>query len=444
MERRLPNPVKKVIDKLESCGFSGYIVGGCVRDYLLGKTPKDFDMTTDATPEEVMKCFKDYRVIETGIAHGTVTVMLDGLSIEITTHRTETVYSDNRHPDTVSFSKNIMDDLSRRDFTMNAMAYHPRYGLIDLYGGAKDIEDKVIRCVGDPNQRFNEDALRILRGLRFASDLGFEIEENTRQAIFDCRELLRLISVERITAELTRLLCGQNVKAVLLDAVSVIAVMIPELLPMVGFDQKTPYHCYDILTHTAVSIENIQPVAHLRWAMLFHDVGKPETYTNDDRNIGHFYGHSELSQKIAVSRMRALKMDRKTISQVSTLVKYHAVPLEPTKKCIKRWLKRLSQPLFQDLLAVKYADISAKTPGNTKRLEILEAVEVLLKEIVSENECFSRKGLAVNGHDLITMGIDDGKEIGRILDVLLEAVIDEKLENTRDILIKKVKEIKKC
>ena len=251
MERQLPPPVIKVINELESCGFSGYIVGGCVRDYLLGKTPMDFDMTTDASPKEVMECFKNHRVIETGIAHGTVTVVLDGLPIEITTHRTESDYSDKRHPDTVTFSKNISDDLSRRDFTMNAMAYHPRHGLIDLYGGAKDIKDKVIRCVGDPNQRLNEDALRILRGLRFASDLGFEIEENTRLAIFDYRELLKLISVERINVELTRLLCGKNAKVVLLNWVAVIGVMIPELLPMVVLIRKRPI--------TAMMCSPIQP-----------------------------------------------------------------------------------------------------------------------------------------------------------------------------------------
>lgn len=442
MKFELPDPVLEVIEKLEICGFCGYLVGGCVRDFLLGTNPLDFDMTTDATPTEVKECFRDYRVIETGIAHGTVTVILEGFPIEITTHRIETGYSDKRHPDTVLFTKNIEDDLARRDFTINAMAYHPGKGLIDLFGGKKDLEEGVIRCVGDPKCRFNEDALRILRGLRFASVLGFDLEENTRRALFENRELLKAISVERISIELTKLLCGKNVKNLLIEAVPVLGVMIPELLPMKDFDQKNSHHCYDVLTHTAVALENIQPIPHLRWAMLFHDVGKPGTYTEDDRNIGHFYGHSQLSEKIAVSRLHALKMDNKTISQVGTLVKYHAAPLEPSKKSIKHWLNRLSQPLFLDLLAIKHADISAKSPGKVKQLEILEVVEGLLKEIISENECFSRKDLAVNGRDLMAMGIENGQEIGRILDVLLEKVIDGKFENTREILLEKARSLK--
>ncbi|MBK5245300.1 MAG: HD domain-containing protein [Eubacteriaceae bacterium] len=442
MKFELPEAVQKAIEKLELCGFCGYLVGGCVRDYLLGKKPVDFDMTTDASPAEVKKCFKDYRVIETGITHGTVTVILEGFPLEITTHRIETGYSDKRHPDRVLFTKNIAEDLARRDFTMNAMAYHPSKGLIDLFGGEKDLSDQMIRCVGDPNRRFNEDALRILRGLRFASVLGFYLEERTKKALFENRELLKAISVERIAIELTKLLCGKNVRDVLINGVAVIGVMIPELLPMEEFNQKNPHHCYDVLTHTAVALENILPIPHLRWAMLFHDAGKPGTYTEDSRNIGHFRGHSQLSEKIAVSRLQALKMDNKTISQVRTLVKYHTTPLEPSKKSIKRWLNRLSKPLFLDLLAVKHADILAKSPGNVKRLETLEAVQVLLQEIISENECFSLKDLAVNGSDLIELGINNGEEIGRILKMLLEGVIDEEFGNTREILLEKAKELK--
>lgn len=444
MNLQLPDAIRKVIEKLEYCGFSGYLVGGCVRDYLLGKIPKDFDMTTDATPTEVMNCFRENRVIETGIAHGTVTVILDGFPIEITTHRTETGYSDKRHPDAVLFTKNIRDDLARRDFTINAMAYHPSQGLIDLFGGKKDIEDQIIRCVREPNRRFNEDALRILRGLRFASVLKFRIEENTRRAIFENRDSLKAISVERVAIELTKLLCGENARAVVTDGVSVLGVMIPELLPMVGFDQKNCHHCYDIFLHTVVALENIKPIPHLRWTMLFHDMGKPEKFTEDDQGTGHFYGHSQLSEEIARSRLTALKMDKNTIAKVCTLIKYHGVHLEPTKRCIKRWLNRLSEPLFLDLLAVKRADVLAKSPASMIRLETLNEIQNMMEEIISRNECFSRKNLAVNGSDLIKMGIEDGQEIGRILEVLLESVIEERIKNTREILMEKAKELNKC
>jgi len=444
MKLQLPDSIQKVIEILRHCGFCGYLVGGCVRDYLMGKPPLDFDMTTDATPTEVMHCFRDYRVIETGIAHGTVAVALEGLSIEITTHRTETSYSDKRHPDAVIFTKNIEDDLARRDFTMNAMAYHPSQGLIDLFGGKKDIENQVIRCVGDPNRRFNEDALRIIRGLRFASVLGFELEKNTRMALFENRKLLKAISVERLSTEFTKLLCGENVKAVVINGVKVLGVIIPELLLMEDFDQMNPHHCHDVLTHTLVALENIKPIPHLRWTILFHDMGKPETFTQDDRGIGHFRGHGQVSERIARLRLSALKMDKNTISQVCTLVKYHDYPLEPNKKSIKRWLNRLSKPLFLDLLAVKRADISAQAPDHPERLETLEAVQCLMAEIISQNECFSRKDLAVNGRDLIGMGIENGPEVGRILEVLLEEVIDERIENTREMLMEKAKELNKC
>ncbi|MGV8906937.1 MAG: CCA tRNA nucleotidyltransferase [Acetobacterium sp.] len=441
MKLQLPDSVKKVIEKLALCGFCGYLVGGCVRDYLLGKEPIDFDMTTDATPTEIKNCFKEDRVIDTGIAHGTVTVILEGFAIEITTHRIETTYSDKRHPDAVLFTKNIEDDLARRDFTINAMAYHPEQGFIDLFGGKKDIKDRVIRCVGNPRRRFNEDALRILRALRFASVLGFELEENTRMAIFEDRESLKDISAERIATEIAKLLCGENVKNVLIDAVEILGVMIPELLPMEGFNQNNHHHCYDVLAHTAVALENIQPIPHLRWAVLFHDIGKPETYHLDNLGIGHFYGHSKVSEKIARFRMNALRIDKNTISQVCTLVKYHDCQVELSKKSVKRWLNRLSEPLFLDLLALKKADTLAKAPGKIERLKNLEIIQRLLAEIIAGNECFSRKDLRVNGNDLIAMGIKDGQAIGRILELLLDMVIDEALENNREILLEKAKEL---
>lgn len=444
MKLKLPAPVKTAFTQLENCGYCGYLVGGCVRDYLLKTTPVDFDMTTDARPDQIIACFKDYRVIETGIRHGTVTVIIDGLCIEITTHRIEGTYSDKRHPDAVAFAKNIEDDLARRDFTINALAYHPQKGLIDLFGGAADIKNKIIRCVGDPQKRMAEDALRILRGLRFAAGLGFELESKTRAAIRQNCGQLREISAERIAVELTKLICGKNAKAIILEETAVLGVVIPELLAAKDFDQKNPHHCYDVLTHTAVALAILPPVPRLRWTMLFHDLGKPATYTEDDKGIGHFKGHSKLSEAMARERLTALKMDKTTIEQVCKLVKYHDTLIEVDKKIIKRWLNRLTEPLFRDLIAIKRGDNLAQAPQYHSRLDDLKKLEKLLDEVIAENACFSLKDLAVNGNDLLALGIENGPEIGQILNQLLEGVMDESYENQKDILIKKAKELQLC
>lgn len=442
MKLELPQAVLTVFERLEAGGYRGYLVGGCVRDFLLAKIPVDFDMTTDATPEEIKACFSDDRVIETGIRHGTVTVILAGHAIEITTHRLEGDYSDCRHPDQVIFTRKLEEDLSRRDFTMNALAYHPQQGLIDRFGGVADIRAKRIRCVGDPQKRMNEDALRILRALRFAAVLGFELEAETQRAVREkCRQL-QDISAERIAAEMIKLLCGKNVKAVLLEQTEVLGVVIPELLPAENFDQNNPHHCYDILAHTAIALEHLPPVAHLRWAMLFHDLGKPETYVQDPLGIGHFYGHSKQSEIIAGFRLNALKCDKETIAKVCRLIKYHDTIIEPTKKSVKRWLNRLSEPLFYDLLEIKRADVLAQSLEYRFRLDGLAEIRQIMAEVIAEKECFSLKDLAINGHDLIALGIEDGHEIGRILRSLLDSVIDEELENSQDVLIERTKEIR--
>lgn len=444
MKLKLPAPVETAFNQLENCGFCGYLVGGCVRDYLLKTTPIDFDMTTDATPDEIIQCFKDYRVIETGIRHGTVTVIIDGLSIEITTHRIEGTYSDKRHPDAVTFAKDIEADLARRDFTINALAYHPQKGLIDLFGGAADIENQIIRCVGDPQKRMAEDALRILRGLRFAATLGFKLESKTRAAIRQNCGQLREISVERIAVELTKLICGKNAKAIILEETAVLGAVIPELLAAKNFDQKNPHHCYDVLTHTAVALETLPPVPRLRWTMLFHDLGKPDTYTQDEKGIGHFKGHSKLSEVMARERLTALKMDKTTIDQVCLLVKYHDTMIDVDKKIIKRWLNRLTEPLFRDLIAIKRGDNLAQAPQYHTRLDDLKKLESLLDEVIAEKACFSLKDLAINGNDLLALGIENGPKIGRILNQLLDGVMDEIYENTKDDLIKKAKEMQRC
>ncbi|MEO1815980.1 MAG: HD domain-containing protein [Acetobacterium sp.] len=444
MKLNLPVPVEKAFKQLESCGFCGYLVGGCVRDFLLATPPTDFDMTTDATPDEIIACFAGHRVVETGIRHGTVTVMIEGMAIEITTHRIEGDYSDNRRPDTVAFTRNLADDLARRDFTINAMAYHPHKGLIDLFGGSQDIKNKIIRCVGDPFKRMAEDALRILRGLRFAAVLGFDLDGETGAAIRQNCGQLRHISAERIAAELDKLICGKNAKTIILAETAVLGVVIPELLPAKNFDQMNPHHCYDVLTHTAVALETLVPVRRLRWAMLFHDLGKPQTFTRDAAGVGHFKGHSKCSEAMARERLTALRISKNTIDQVCLLVKYHDTLIAADKTCVKRWLNRLTEPLFRDLIAIKRSDNLAQAPEYRDRLASLQRLETLLDQVIAEKACFSLKDLAVNGHDLIGLGITNGAEIGRILKLLLEGVIEETFQNEKDILIEKAKEMHRC
>ena len=308
----LPAGVSRALTMLESAGFEAFIVGGCVRDALRGITPKDYDITTSALPEETKSVFRDWRVIETGIQHGTITVVMDGMPLEITTYRTEGTYSDNRHPDSVSFTASLREDVARRDFTMNAIAYSPTRGMIDHFGGAEDIRRGIIRCVGDPATRFREDALRMMRGIRFASVLGFAIEKNTAAAIHENKERIPTVSAERIRVELTKLLCGANVKNVLMDWWDVIGTVIPEILPMHGFDQKTPYHIYDVWEHTAVAVSNIPPDPHLRLCALLHDIGKPPSFFTDEKGVGHFYGHPAVSARMTEEILARLKYDNAT------------------------------------------------------------------------------------------------------------------------------------
>lgn len=444
MKLNLPVPVEKAFKQLESCGFCGYLVGGCVRDYLLNTPPTDFDMTTDATPAEIIACFAGCRVVETGIRHGTVTVVIEEMAIEITTHRIEGEYSDSRHPDAVTFTRNLADDLARRDFTINAMAYHPQKGLIDLYGGAADLKKKIIRGVGDPHQRMAEDALRMLRGLRFGAVLGFALEAETGTAIRQNCGQLRHISAERIATELNKLICGKNAKAIILEETAVLGVVIPELLPAKNFNQMNPHHCYDVLTHTAVALETLAPVPRLRWAMLFHDLGKPQTFTRDDAGVGHFKGHSKVSEAMARQRLTALRISKNTVDQVCLLVKYHDTLIEADKTSVKRWLNRLTEPLFRDLIAIKRGDNLAQAPEYHGRLASLERLAALLDQVIAEKACFALKDLAVNGNDLIGLGIENGAEIGWILKQLLEGVIEEAYQNKKDILIEKAKEMHRC
>lgn len=431
----LPSEVEKAISNIENSGYEAFVVGGCVRDNLMGNAPKDYDITTSALPEQTEQIFAGYTVIKTGIKHGTVTVVIDKVPLEITTYRVENSYSDNRHPDSVSFTRSLREDAARRDFTINSIAYSHRTGICDYFGGRADIENKIIRCVGNPDKRFKEDALRILRALRFSSVLGFEIEQDTKQAVFDNKELLRNISSERIAAELFKLLGGKNVRGVLMEYIDVLGAVIPELLPMKGFEQHNFHHIYDVLEHTAAAVEAVQNETPLRLAALFHDVGKPLCFTIADDGVGHFYGHSKISAEIADSVLKRLKIDNATRELVITLIKQHDVQFEEKESAVKRALNRLTPEVFFKLIQLKRADTLALSPEYAYRMEHFDELERIAKDIILQSSCFSLKDLAINGNDLINLGIPKGRQIGIALSTALEKVISGELENNKSALI---------
>ncbi|MGN0447148.1 MAG: CCA tRNA nucleotidyltransferase [Acutalibacteraceae bacterium] len=432
---------KELIKILNNNGFEAYFVGGCVRDLLMKKTPDDFDITTNAKPDEMKIAFSEYKTVETGIAHGTVTVINKGTSFEITAFRRESTYSDNRHPDSVTFTPRLEDDLSRRDFTVNSLAMDIHGNLTDLFGGIKDIENKIIRTVGNPDERFKEDALRILRALRFSSCLDFEIENKTKKALHKNKELLKNISAERIYSEFVKLLCGKNVKNVITEFYDIIGVFIPQINKTAGFNQQNIHHIYDILTHTAVVTESIKPLPHLRLAAFFHDIGKPFCFSVGNDGQGHFYSHPKKSAEITDETLKNLRCDNKTRETVVALVKAHDTPIEETEKFIKRRLNVLGETLFFDLILLQRADTMGLAPKYQSRKDHFQKLEKIARQILSEKQCFSLKDLSVNGNDLITLGLK-GKEIGDTLKSLLEAVIDGKVENEKLKLIEYAELIK--
>ena len=425
--------VATALKKLRQSGFEAYIIGGCVRDRLLGNTPKDYDITTSALPEETEKVFSKFRIIETGIKHGTVTVLINKSPIEITTYRIDSEYSDNRRPDSVVFTKSLREDAARRDFTMNAIASDENGNIVDYYGGTDDIKNKIIRCVGDPNERFNEDALRILRAIRFSSVLDFEIESKTRDAIFNNKELLKNISAERIASEFTKILCGKNARRVIMEYIDVIGVFIPECLPMKNFDQRNFHHIYDVLEHTAFTVENIPDEPILRLAAFFHDIGKPQTFFIEN-GIGHFYGHSEVGAKMAKKILSRLKYDNHTRDSVYSLVRYHDTQIEEKKSAVKRCMNKHGD-IFFDLLKLKRADNLAQAPEYHNRTEYVDRIQKIAEDIIANQECFSLKQVAVNGSDLIKVGFTPGKLIGECLNDILDKIIKGELDNDKQILL---------
>lgn len=433
---KLPDDVKFIISKLPEA----YAVGGCIRDSLLGLNPKDWDICTSAKPDDVIKAFEDYHVIETGLKHGTVTIMINHVAYEVTTFRVNGEYTDGNRPESVDFVANLKEDLARRDFTINAMAYNDKVGLVDYFGGQENLKNGTIHCVGSPNDRFSEDALRIVRALRFAAVYGFQISIDTQSSIKKLYPLLKNISVERFSYELCEILQGKAVVDVLERFWYVFNEFIPEIEPMVGFEQHNDYHIFDVWVHTITAIANSEKDLSVRLALLFHDTGKPECFTMDEK-CGHFYGHSVVSERICRNRLTTLKFSNNTINQISELVLYHEIEVKISEKAIKKLLNKIDEANFRKLLDVKRADIMGHSLKSRYMLEHLDHIGTKLDKIIADNQCFKLKNLAITGKDLIKMGIPQGKEIGYILSDLLTKVIDGDIENDREVLIACVKGI---
>ncbi len=466
---KIPENAEKIIKRLSENGYSAYVVGGCVRDTLQGKQPHDWDICTSALPDEVMRIFADKRVIPTGLKHGTVTLMMkcgaDGASaddvgneyinddkandneikyerFEITTFRREGSYSDGRHPDNVSFVNDINKDLARRDFTVNAMAYSPGVGLADPFEGQKDLKAGILRCVGDPDARFHEDALRILRALRFMSEKGLKPEPATEAAIRSNYPLLTHVSQERITEEFVKFMCGSGAAALLDDYKEIFCFIIPELQAMIGFDQRSPYHNRDVWHHTLCAVADIPPRPVFRLTMLFHDIAKPVVCVIDDNGRGRFQGHPAKGAEMAETILNRMKLPKKMIKHIVTLIKYHDLKIKPERADVRRWLGRLGIQIFDELMYVRHADASGKYEKYIGEAESKNAALANLRyDIISSGDCIDLSGLAVNGRDVASAGIT-GAQVGDVLNALLEAVITEHIPNERQALMTEINKIK--
>ena len=434
----VPAAVRELLRRLEAAGFEAWCVGGAVRDALLGRTAGDWDVTTSAPPEAVLSLFAP-RALPTGLQHGTVTVKTEAAGVEVTTFRRDGAYLDSRHPDHVEFTGSLREDLARRDFTVNAMAVNLRGELADPFGGRADLEAGVLRAVGSPDERFREDALRILRGLRFAARLGFVLEPDTGRAVRRSAPLLARIAPERIRTELTGTLCGAHVLPVLLDYPDVLGVPVPEILPCVGFDQRSRYHCWDVWEHTARSVAAAPPGPLLRWTMLLHDLGKPDCFTVDGAGQGHFYGHWRRSAALASDILDRLRFDNQSRRTILTLVERHDCELPPGEKSVRRNLNRYGEETLRLLLEVKRADNLAQAEAYRDRQSLIRRWEEQLDAALLEGACFSLRQLAVRGGDLTALGLE-GPAVGRALQALLDQVMDGKLPNEREILLEFAKE----
>lgn len=436
MKYSIPAGAKKILTRLNQNGYEAYLVGGCVRDLLRGTSPHDWDICTSALPEEVEDSFAGSRIIETGLKHGTVTIMQDGEGYEVTTYRVDGEYSDGRRPDSVQFVSSLTDDLARRDFTMNAIAMDVNGVIQDPFGGHTDILSGTVRCVGNSAQRFQEDGLRVLRALRFASAFGFRIVDETSRAIHACRSMLEHVAAERINTELCKLLLGCSAGDILINYVDVLSVFWTELMPMVGFEQYNPWHCYDVWGHTVRAVESAPADTVLRLTMLLHDIGKPDCFILDENGVGHFYGHPAKSAELADKMLLRLKFDNSTRKQVVDLVFHHDAELTPRSKIIRRWLNRIGEDRFFQLLEVKRADNMAQRQDMVQaRLLELEKIKNKAEEVLAEQQCFMLKDLAIGGRDVVACGIAPGPDVGAALNRIMDKVIDGELLNDRQTLL---------
>ena len=429
----LPPNIQNCIDLLEAAGFAAYAVGGCVRDACLGRNPHDYDLCTGALPAQTEAVFRDFRLVLAGEKHGTVTVITEDGPVEITTFRTEGGYRDNRHPDWVKFVPDIQGDLARRDFTVNAMAYSPTRGFADPFGGREDLRNHVLRAVGDPEARFREDSLRILRGVRFAARFGLTPEEHTMQAMLSQAGLMENLARERVFEELCKLLLVAKAEDITRFA-PILAAVIPELAPMIGFDQRSPHHAYDLITHTAHVVEGVPPTLPLRWAALLHDTGKVKTFTLDATGRGHFYGHAKDSAAIADDILRRLKAPTALREEVVTLIGRHMTRLQPDRKLLRRQVSKYGFPMVEAQLALQQADMGSKGTVEDDGSAVFAEVRQLLADLKAEDACLSLKDLAVNGNDLMALGFQ-GRAIGACLNRLLELVVEERLPNKKEALL---------
>ena len=434
MNIKIPSKINYILETFWQNGFEAYCVGGSIRDSVMGITTGDWDITTSALPEETKKLFKTEKIIDTGIKHGTVSIIKDHEAIEITTFRIDGEYSDNRHPEEVSFTRNLNEDLKRRDFTVNTLAFSEKTGLVDLCGGLSDIENKIIRTVGNAEKRFNEDGLRIMRALRFASTLGFTIEDETKNAIHKQKELLKNISVERISVELNKLLLGKNVFNILTEFPDVFSVIIPEIEPCINFKQYGKKHAYDVWTHICHTVDTIPQDKTLKLTMLLHDLGKVPTHKLSENGDSTFKNHATIGGEMVKEILTRLRFDKKTINRVSFLVSYHDFEPPETKLDLKKKMKILTAEDVRTLLIIKKSDRGALSENFRDISKESEQVLIWLKEIEENNECVTIGQLKINGNDLIKLGFKN-EEIGKKLDFLLNSVIEEKVENKKHELL---------
>lgn len=435
---QLPEKVGRIIGTLQEHGYEAYAVGGCIRDSILGREPEDWDITTSAMPEETKALFD--KTFDTGIQHGTITVLLEKEGFEVTTYRIDGKYEDSRHPKEVTFTRNLREDLLRRDFTINAMAYNETDGLVDIFGGLEDLEEGMIRCVGTAKERFKEDALRILRGVRFAAQLGFDIEEDTRQGMKELAWTLQNISAERIQVELVKMITSKRPE-MLREAyeLGMTRIVLPEFDQLMTTGQETPHHMYSVGEHTLHAMKNIRADKILRLAMLLHDMGKPALKTVDEAGVAHFKKHALESERIAENVLRRLKFDNDTIRKVTRLVRCHDLRMPATAKSVRRAMNQIGEELFPYYMEVRRADVLAQSMyQREEKIENLDQIEELYHQIVEDGDCVSLKDLAVTGRDLIASGMKPGKKIGEKLEELLKLVIEDPKLNTKEELLKRL------